>query len=395
MSLYLQLFTTFFKIGLFTFGGGWAMISIIEREIVDNHRWIDKAEFLDLLAVAQSMPGILAVNISCVVGDNLRGLRGSVAASLGTILPSFLIILAIAIYLTPEVIKNNVYVSSVFRGIRPAVVALIVAPVITTARNAGIGWRTVAIPIAVAVLIVSKLPFVSNPILFIVLGAIGGIVWHRGKGQGGDGRPAKRSTGGAKCLGCQAVVAVMAGNTYMKLIWAYLKIGLFGFGGGYAMLSLIEREVVGSGWIGSQQFTDIVAISQMTPGPIGINSATYIGYVVTGSVWGSLATTLTVVTPPFVLTLLASHYIRRHKDSALIQGAFKGLRPVVVGLIASAALLLMNSENFGHTTAHRLVSVAICAAAFVCVYFTRIHPIAAIVGAGLVGLLLGMIPVAF
>ena len=120
-------------------------------------------------------------------------------------------------------------------------------------------------------------------------------------------------------------------NDYLKLIWAYLKIGLFGFGGGYAMLSLIQREVVDSGWITSQMFTDIVAISQMTPGPIGINSATYIGYVVTGSVLGSLVTTITVVIPPFILTLIAAHYIERHRQSAFIKGAFMGLRPVVVG----------------------------------------------------------------
>ena len=114
---------------------------------------------------------------------------------------------------------------------------------------------------------------------------------------------------------------------FLKLIWAYLKIGLFGFGGGYAMLSLIQREVVDSGWITSQMFTDIVAISQMTPGPIGINSATYIGYVVTGSVLGSLVTTLTVVLPPFVLTLIAAHCIERHRQSPFIKGAFMGLRP--------------------------------------------------------------------
>ncbi len=174
---------------------------------------------------------------------------------------------------------------------------------------------------------------------------------------------------------------------YLKLIWAYLKIGLFGFGGGYAMLSLIQREVVDSGWITSQMFTDIVAISQMTPGPIGINSATYIGYVVTGSVLGSLVTTLVVVLPPFVLTLIASHYIQRHKQSPFIKGAFMGLRPVVVGLIASAALLLMNSENFGHLMGERLITVAICVASFCIVYFTRIHPILVIVLAGITGLL--------
>ena len=130
-------------------------------------------------------------------------------------------------------------------------------------------------------------------------------------------------------------------SVYLKLIWAYLKIGLFGFGGGYAMLSLIQREVVDSGWISSTTFTDIVAISQMTPGPIGINSATYIGYVVTGSVWGSVLATFTVVLPPFILVLYASHFIRKHKESAIIKGVFMGLRPVVVGLIASAALLLV------------------------------------------------------
>ena len=177
-NLYLQLFLTFCKIGAFTFGGGWAMISIIQREIVEKHKWIPIDEFLDLLAVAQSMPGILAVNISVVVGDRLRGVKGSVCAAAGTILPSFLMILAIAIFLTPETIKNNDVVSRIFKGIRPAVVALIVSPVLTTARAAGINWKTVIIPVAVALLIYSKLPVISNPILYIVLGAIGGYVYH-------------------------------------------------------------------------------------------------------------------------------------------------------------------------------------------------------------------------
>ncbi len=172
-----QLFVTFFKIGAFTFGGGWAMISIIEREIVERHRWIEKAEFLDLLAVAQSMPGILAVNISVAVGDRLRDMRGSVVAALGTIMPSFMIILAIAIFLTPELITNDPTLSAIFKGIRPAVVALIVAPVITSAKAAKIGLRTAWIPIIVALLIWSKLPIVSNPILYITIGGFVGW-WH-------------------------------------------------------------------------------------------------------------------------------------------------------------------------------------------------------------------------
>lgn len=183
---------------------------------------------------------------------------------------------------------------------------------------------------------------------------------------------------------------------YLRLIWSYLKIGLFGFGGGYAMLALIENEIVGNGWISEKLFTDIVAISQMTPGPIGINSATYIGYVVPGHedamfanpIWGvlgSILCTLVVVVPSFLLVLYTSHYIHKHRENAIIKGIFSGLRPVVVGMIASAAMLLMNSENFGHTTNDVTISICICAASFCIVYFTKIHPILVIILAGFAG----------
>lgn len=179
-NIYLQLFWSFFKIGGFTFGGGWAMISLIEKEVVDRRKWIDKAEFLDLLAVAQSLPGILAVNISVAVGDKLKGMKGSVAAAIGTIILPFLIILGIAIFLTPETIKNSRTISSIFMGIRPAVVALIIAPVLTSAKSAGINWKTVWIPVVVALLIWSGWSYISNPILFIILGgAVGYFVTAR------------------------------------------------------------------------------------------------------------------------------------------------------------------------------------------------------------------------
>ncbi len=174
-----QLFWTFFKIGAFTFGGGWAMIGVIEREIVDKYHWIDREEYYDLLAVAQSLPGLLAVNIAVAVGDKLGGRKSSIYAALGTILPPFLIILAIAIFLTPDLIKNNPTLSAIFKGIRPAVVALILAPVVTAGKNAKLNWVTIWIPVSVAGLIWSKLPVVSNPILWIVLGGIGGYLAFR------------------------------------------------------------------------------------------------------------------------------------------------------------------------------------------------------------------------
>lgn len=174
-----DLFFTFFKIGAFTFGGGWAMISIIEKEIVDKHHWLEREDFLDLLAVAQSLPGILAVNIAVAIGDKLKGMRGSIVAALGTILPSFTMILLIAVFLTPDLIKNNETLSAIFKGIRPAVVALIIAPVISSGKAAHLNWKTIIIPITVALLIWSKIPVVSNPIIYIVLGAVFGYMYLR------------------------------------------------------------------------------------------------------------------------------------------------------------------------------------------------------------------------
>ena len=154
------------------------MIPIIEKEIVDKHNWLDREEFLDVLAVVQALPGILAVNISVAVGDKLKGRVGSIVAALGTILPSFLMILTIAIFLTPELIKTNDIISRIFMGIRPAVVALIIAPVITTGRSAKLTMRTIGIPIVVALLIWSGLPFISSPILYIIIGGVAGYLIH-------------------------------------------------------------------------------------------------------------------------------------------------------------------------------------------------------------------------
>lgn len=198
-------------------------------------------------------------------------------------------------------------------------------------------------------------------------------------------------------------------SIYWQLIWAYIKIGIFGFGGGYAMLSLVEKSVVDPGWISETMFTDIVAISQMTPGPIGINSATYIGYVAPGSVnpelqgigWGiagSLLATLAVVVPSFFLVLYSSHFIRRHSESGAIKAIFSGLRPVVVGLIASAAIMLMNAANFNPNGIdwQLWTNIAICAIAFCLVFFPiklkgktiKLHPILVIVMAGIAGYLI-------
>ena len=146
-----ELIKTFFKIGIFTLGGGYAMIPLIEEEVVNRHRWVSKEEMLDLIAIAQSCPGVFAINISIFVGYKLRKPHGAVAAAFGTALPSFLIILAIALFF--GAFKDNPVIAAMFRGIRPAVVALIAVPTFRMAQSAKIGWTNCWIPIVSAVAI--------------------------------------------------------------------------------------------------------------------------------------------------------------------------------------------------------------------------------------------------
>ena len=184
---------------------------------------------------------------------------------------------------------------------------------------------------------------------------------------------------------------------FLKLFITFFQIGLFGFGGGYAMLSMIQGEVVtGHNWITSSEFTDIVAISQMTPGPIGINSATYVGYTAAinagySHAWGILGSTIAtfaVVLPSFILMIAISKFFLKYQKHPMVEAVFRGLRPAVVGLLASAALLLMTPENFGSYQTDKyqfIISVVIFLVAFIGTRKFNISPILMIVLCGLAG----------
>lgn len=168
---------------------------------------------------------------------------------------------------------------------------------------------------------------------------------------------------------------------YINLFISFFKIGLFGFGGGYAMLSLIKHEVVEvHQWLSVSEFTDIIAISQMTPGPIGINSATFVGYTASGSVWGSIVATFAICLPSFIIMLLVAHYFLKFRRNRHVNDMFSGLRPVVVGLIAAAGLQLMNHENFIDW-----ISILFFVLAFVIIWRWKTNPIYVIIGAGIAG----------
>lgn len=168
----LVLFVTFLKVGTFTIGGGYAMIPLIQKEVVDRKKWISKDDFLDMLTLAQSSPGPIAVNVSVFVGYKVAGVAGSIVAVLGAILTAFLILLFVAMYFIG--IKDNVIVERIFKGIRPAVTALIAAPVISMGKSAKINKKTIFIPLA-AIIFVAFLK--QSPIYVIIASAAGGILW--------------------------------------------------------------------------------------------------------------------------------------------------------------------------------------------------------------------------
>ncbi len=186
---------------------------------------------------------------------------------------------------------------------------------------------------------------------------------------------------------------------FLKLFLIFSKIGIFNFGGGYAMISLIQNEVVTKEhWMTPQEFTDMIAVSQMTPGPIGINAATYAGFTAVQNAgysyeWcivGSVLASLSVVWLPFTLMLMISHYLIKNKESYVVKSIFGGLRPAIVGLIAAAALVLMTEENFGNpkTDLYQfVVSVVLFVAAFIATRFFKTNILIVLAAGALAGII--------
>lgn len=176
MSRYFELFFSFFKIGLFTFGGGYAMIPIIQREMIDRRHWIEEKEFFDLLTLAQSAPGPIALNTAVFVGYKLYGYWGAIVSLLGVVIPSFSVILFVAIFFSQ--IRENAIVDAAFKGMRPVVVALMLAPILGFVR--GMRWWAVAVACGVAIAIWH---FGFSPIYLLVAGAVAGLLWAAARGK--------------------------------------------------------------------------------------------------------------------------------------------------------------------------------------------------------------------
>lgn len=176
MRLLVEIFWTFLKIGAFTFGGGYAMIPLIQHEVINHRRWLREGEFVELLTIAQTAPGPIALNTAVFVGYKLRGYRGALMAVLGVVVPSFMIILVVAMFFAD--IRDNVWVDAAFKGMRPAVVALIVAPIVGLTRGMNVWLMAVAAATALVVWY-----YGLSPVWFLMAGALGGVLWVAKRGK--------------------------------------------------------------------------------------------------------------------------------------------------------------------------------------------------------------------
>ena len=363
-----QLFATFFKTGLFTFGGGYAMIAILQDELVEKKKWITNQDMLDLIVVAESTPGVIAVNAATSIGYKTRGVLGSIIATLGIVLPSFLIISVLS-YLVAA-FQSNVWYQSAFRGIQACVTVLVVNAFTKMFKQIS---RDAYNYIALAVAFVVAAFTEFNVIFLILAGAVGGllvtlfkkkddqsIVTQEQTVQQDTGNaPIKKSKLGSKiAIACVATVVVAAvvwlvvsylrgdnTNIYIQLFCEYFKIGLFTIGGGYAMLPMVIQTVEKYGWLTNDQLYNFIGIAESTPGPFAINLATFVGttvgnveYGFWGGVLGAVISTFAVVLPSLVIIIIVSKVLERFKTSKWVQGALYGIRPVVVGLILSAMI---------------------------------------------------------
>lgn len=326
MPILLDLFLTFAKVGLFTFGGGYAMISLIEDTCVRKKQWITHEDMMNVTVIAESTPGPIAINCATFVGYKQKGLPGAVMATLGMILPSFLVILLISTFL--EHFLEIAWIANAFKGIRIAVGILI---------------------LDAALKMIRKMPKKENAAghhdLCCCFDAIGepvfmGSFQHHHHACGRSGQPVTLHHG--QSLNKRRCPEMML----LELFLGFLRVGCFAFGGAYGAIPLIRDVVLSYGWLEDDMLTTMIAVSESTPGPIMVNLATYIGNVQAGFI-GALISTLAVVLPSFVIILLIMILLKTALKNSYVQAVLRGLKPCIIGIILATGLYMVFRSCFG------------------------------------------------
>jgi chromate transporter len=322
----------FLRLGLLGFGGPVALVGQMERELVAERKWLTKEQMREVIAVCQSLPGPLAIQVGIFISYLKGGQRGAWAGGWAFILPNFLIVAALgALYVHFEGLKP---ITAIFYGVSPAVIALILHSCYRLAKlgmEDAVQWGLAAICFGVTVWLQAEVA-----VLFIGAGVFG-ILYY--------GTPIRRLRSGTSLV---AAVPLAASNTagsvastsaVGKLLLFFLKAGALTFGSGLVIVPFLQQGIVKEyGWLNEHDFLVAVAVGMISPGPVVI-TATFVGYLVSGF-WGSLAATVGIFLPSFILVLVAAPLLARHRRNPNVQGFIKGAYAAAIGTILGASVLL-------------------------------------------------------
>jgi chromate transporter len=379
------LFTLFLRIGSTAFGGFMALIAVVENHVVERRKWLTHEEVLDGVSLATVLPGPIAVNVIAYVGHRLRGIPGALACAIGVILPAFLLMLALsAAYFAWGQMPA---VSKLFMGFLPAVAAIILVAAWNMGRKTIKGVSEALISLIAAALMVWHGSFAVSLSVIVVSGVAGWLIF-REKPAAVSSKPSGELKNSGKLLSVAAAplaltVPFWSANSILllKLFTTFAGMSVFLFGGGYVFIPLMQNTVVVStGWLTQQEFVDAIAMSQIMPGPI-VLSTVFIGYKMAGLL-GALAATIGIFLPPGILMIAGTHVLNRIKQSALIKAVLRGIRPAIIGMIASAVITV------GMSAQHHWVSLLIFAAALLAQLRFKLDVVWVIPTAGLAGLLM-------
>lgn len=362
------LFGVFFKIACTSFGGYMAMISVVEQEIVERRKLMRHEDMLDGISLASLLPGPVAVNLVTYVGYRLRGGPGALVSAAGAVLPSFVLIVALAVvYFRFGQVPA---VSKLFMGFIPAMAAIILSAAWSMSRKAVTGWREGLIAIAAGAGLLAIGGFLSTLVIILGSGVLGWL-WFRERPAAGAAPPSMpnvpRFNANALLIMSAAPLAAFDPGLIAQVFAVFAGMSVMLFGGGYVFIPLIQEIVVdGQGWVTAREFIDAIAMGQITPGPILV-SAAFIGLKVAGLA-GALAATIGIYLPPALLMVGSANMLDRIKRSRAIQAALKGVRPAVVGMIFAASYVVAS------TAAPVWLSVAIFAAALYALLRFKLSP---------------------
>jgi len=320
----------FLRLGLLGFGGPVALVGQMERELVGERGWLTKEQMREAIAICQSLPGPLAIQVGVYVSYLRAGFWGAWAGGWAFILPNFVIVAALgALYVYFGDLKP---VTAIFYGVSPAVIALILHSCYRLAKlgmEDRVQWLIATVCFAVTVALQAEVA-----LLFIGAGAIG-ILYY--------GSIFRRPPTALLQIAPLSVLAQMApaasSSTLAKLLWFFLKAGALTFGSGLVIVPFLEQGLVRQyGWLDERQFLIAVAVGMISPGPVVI-TATFVGYLVAGF-WGSLVSTIGIFLPSFILVLIAAPILARHRGDPNVQGFVKGAYGAAIGTILGACVLL-------------------------------------------------------